>query len=177
MARQRKRVELKDPNAMRNVALKCGYGLNGLQVDQARCIELLREAADLGYPAAQYQLGNYYDNGEMGLELNEGEALKYSKEAAERGHDVARHNLGCEEFRSDNHLAAMRHFRLSASGGAKWTIDSLILCFENGLLHHDVLAKTLHLFYRSRAEMKSEDRDKYTAYLKMTGKYKEEYDL
>ena len=36
-------------------------------------------------------------------------------------------------------------------------------------LHHGDLAETLLAFYRSRAEMKSEDRDQYISYLKMSG--------
>ena len=36
-------------------------------------------------------------------------------------------------------------------------------------LHHGDLAETLLAFYRSRAEMKSEDRDQYISYFKMSG--------
>ena len=38
------------------------------------------------------------------------------------------------------------------------------------------LAETLRAFYCSRAEMRSEDRDKHIAYLKMTEKYNETYE-
>ena len=177
LAPLRKRVELKDPEALFNIALHYGEGGLGLQVDQVKCIELLRESADLGFPDAQYQLGNYYDDGEMGLERNEAEALKYWKKAAEGGDLDARHNLGGIEFRSDNHLAAMRHWRLAASGGFKKSMGALILCFEDGFLRHDDLAETNRAFYRSRAEMKSEGRDQYIKHLKETGQYGAGYDL
>ena len=171
----RKRVELKDPDALCSIALKYGHGRFGLSVDQRKCIELLRESASLGFPAAHYQLGAFCFCGHVGLEQNEEEALKYYQQAAESGDVAARHNLGGIEFRSDNHLAAMRHFRLSASGGFKHSVGGLIACFEDGFLHHADLAETLQAFYRARAEMKSEDRGKYIKHLKRTGEYREEY--
>ena len=176
LARLSKRAELKDPEALYNIAMNYGDGGLGLPVDQAKCIELLRESADLGFPDAQYNLGKYHHFSEMGLEQNEEEVLGYCEKAAERGDVQARHNVGGIEFRSDNHLAALRHFRLSASAGFKPSVNSLIARFEVGMLRRGDLAETLQAFYRSRAEMKSEDRDKYIAYLKKVGEYKEEYE-
>jgi TPR repeat protein len=176
LAQLRKRVELKDRLALRNMALNHGLGDLGLPVDQAKCIELLHRSAALGFPAAQYQLGNFYRDGMMGLRRNEKEELKYHKEAAEGGHLVARHNLACAEVKNGNHIAAMRHSRLSASGGYWRSMGALIGCFQEGFLQHEDLAKTLRAFYRARAEMKSDDRDEYIKHLKRTGEYDEEYD-
>jgi hypothetical protein len=113
----------------------------------------------------------------MGLEQNEEEGDKYWKEAAEGGYLVARHHLGNKEIGNGNNVAAMRHWRLSASGGYRRSMDNLIACFEEGLLHHGNLAESLRAFYRSRDEMKSEGRNQYIAYLKSTGKYHEAYDF
>ena len=113
----------------------------------------------------------------MGLERNKEEALKYWEKSAEGGDVHSRHNLGCTAIENGDAVAAMRRWRLSASGGFRISMKSVLLCFEDGLLHHGDLAETLQAFYRARAEMKSEDRDKYIAYLKMTGEYNEEYDL
>ena len=55
-------------------------------------------------------------------------------------------------------------------------MKTLIVCFEIGILHHDDLAETLQAFYRSRFEMKSEDRDLYIKHLKMIGEYETEYE-
>ena len=176
LAPLRKRVEFKDPVAMFNIAMHYGEGDLGLPVNQAKCIELLREAADLGSPDAQYQLGCYYDNGEMGLEQNEEEALKYWKKAAEGGHVQAQNNLGAIEDGRGDDVAAMRHWRLSASGGSRRSVTNLIICFEDGLLQHKDLAETLQAMYCARAEMKSEDRDKFIEHLKKNGKYRAEYE-
>ena len=177
MARLHKRAELKDSLALHNLALKHGFGGLGLPVDQKKCVDLLREAADLGCLAAQYQLGNFHKNGNMGLEQNEKEIRICFEKAAKGGHVYAWHNLGCSEHRHENDVAATRDFRLSASGGLRMSMVNLIKRFEIGWLHHGDLAKTLQAYYRSRAEMKSKDRDQYIEHLKRTGEYKEEYGL
>jgi TPR repeat protein len=176
LPRLMKRVELKDPQALFCVAMAYKNGHYGLPVDQIKCLDLMRRSAGLGTQEAQYQLETFHRFGEMGLEQNEEEAHKYLEKAAEGGFMFARHNLGIVEFRSGNEVAAMRHLRLSASAGFRTSMEPLIDCFEKGLLRHGDLAETLQAMHLSRAEMKSEDRDKYISYLKMTGKYKGDYD-
>ena len=174
LVRLSKRVERRDRQAMCNMAVMYRYGDLGLPVDQVKCIDLLRQSAGLGLPDAQCKLGSFHCNGEMGLEHNEEEAVKYWEKAAEGGHVLARHNLGSVD---NECVAAMRHWRLSASMGYRNSMEALIEdCFENGLLHHRDLAETLQAMYRARAEMKSADRDAYIEYLKRTGEYKKEYD-
>ena len=176
----RNRAEENDPGALRNIAMAYGFGEYGLPVDQAKCIALLRQSADLGHPGAQFNLGAFHYEGGMGLERNREKGHQYYKEAAEGGHVVARHYLGFAIAMNANGdgvgVAAMRHWRLAASGGYKKSMKTLIRCFEDGFLYHGDLAETLQAMYLARAEMKSEDRDKYIAHLKRTGKYKEEYD-
>ena len=173
LARGYKRIQLKDPNATLSLAMKCGFGLHGLS---DLFIDLIREAADLGFPPAQYQLGCYHDYGSMGLEQNEKEGRKYYEKAVEGGHILSLHNLGCILNASGNHVAAMRHWRLAASGGSTCSMDDLIECFEEGFLHHSDLAATMQVMYRSRAEMKSDHRDQYIKHLKKTGEYEDYLD-
>ena len=176
LARTRKRAELKDPSALYNLAMKYGSGKNGLSVDQAKCIELLRESAGLGFPDALYQLGAFYATGMMGLEQNKEKGFKNFKEAAKEGDVFARHNIGVLEKEAGDFVASMSHWRLSAAGGYRKSMGALISRFEYGFLHHGDLAETLQAFYRSRAELKSKDRDEYIKHLKMTGNYLEEYE-
>ena len=121
----------------------------------------------------------------MGLEQNEEEARKYWEKAADGGYVRAWHDLGFTEMRRDSGciedalsdvVAGMRHFRLSALGGHRFSVDTLIGWFEEGYLRHEDLAETVQAFYRARSEMKSGDRDQYIAHLKRTGKYKKCYD-
>ena len=76
------------------MAVNHGHGRLGLPVDHAKCMELLRQSADLGFRNAQYNLGIFYEAGEMGLEQNEAEAVKNWMEAAEGGHVLSRNSLG-----------------------------------------------------------------------------------
>ena len=176
VARRRKRVDLKDPIALRNMAAICANGHNGLAVDEAKCIDLLRQSANLGLPDAQFKLGTFLHTGSMDLEKNEKEGITYWQKAAEGGNLSSRHKLGCLEGVNGDYAAAIRHWRLAASAGYRKSMDSLVVCFEEGLLHHGDLAETLQVFYRSRDEMKSDGRDQYITYLKMKGEYKEEYE-
>ena len=172
LGRLRTRVERNDPQALNNLAMHYIYGQFGLSMDRAKGIDLLRQSAGLGCTKAQAQLGDFHHGGSMGLEQNEEAAFKYFKEAAEGGRLLSRHNLGCATSPGD----AMRHWRMSASGGYRKSMRALIECFEEGSLHHNDLAETLQAMYRARAEMKSDDRDKFMAYLKRTGEYREEYE-
>jgi hypothetical protein len=177
VAQRRKRVKYNDPCAMHNLALDHGFGRHGLPVDQAKCIDLLRQSAGLDFPPAQYQLGAFHYTGDMGLEQSEEEAIKCWEKAAEGGDVHALHNLGCIEHDNGDNVAAMHHWRLSASEGFRFSMGRLIECFEKGLLHHGELAETIQAMYYARAELKSEDRDKYIEHLKMRGEYDEGFDV
>ena len=177
LARLSERVKRNDPVALCNLAMEYGYGDLGLPVDPTKCIDLLRQSAGLGYPDAQHQLGNFYRTGDMGLEEDQEEAMRHFKEAGEGGFLSSLYNLGCCQVESGDHVAGMRHWRLSASGGYRTSMENLIVSFQRGWLYHDDLAETLQAFYRSRAEMRSEDRAKFIEHLKKTGQYEEEYDL
>ena len=175
IARLSKRIDRKNPKDLCDMALAHGYGQGGLPLDQAKCIDLLRQSGDLGYPLAHYKLACFHDAGAMGLEQNEEEANKYYKEAAEGGHVHSRHNIGNKEGRNGNHVAAMLHFRLAASQGSKSSMSTLLDYFEGGLLHHGDLADTLQAFYVAKADRKSNDRDMFLRHLIMTGEYEERF--
>ena len=157
------------------MALWYGEGEHGLPVDQAKCIDLLRESAGLGDPLAHLKLGTFYHNGEMGLKKDDEKARIHWEKAAESGYLIARHHLGCAEAINGDFVAAMRHWRLSASGGHRGSMDNLIECFENGDLHHSDLAETLQAMYLAKAELNSEGRDEYIKHLKKTGEYDKDY--
>ena len=163
----RKRTERKDPTALRHLAMAYRFGGHGLSVDQAKCIDLLRESADLGDPDAQCKLGLYHNNGQLGLEQNTEEAAKYWEKAAEGGNVFAQHSLGCKKYNSGDVIAAMRHWRLSTSGGFKPSMKFLIDCFKIGSLRHGDLAETMRAFYRSRAELTNEGRNQCIAYFEI----------
>jgi len=176
LAQTRKRVELKDPQALCNMGGDYGSGRLGLPEDQIKCIDFLRQSADLGCLGALFQLGDLHRLGMMGLEKNEEEALQYWEKAAEGGCVVSGHYIASIERKNGDHVASLRHWRLSASGGLKASTGALINRFEDGLINHGDLAETLQAFYLARDEMKSEDRDQFIKHLKLKGEYEEDYD-
>ena len=171
LARQRKRIELKDPDALLSTALGHGLGMLGLPVDETKCVELLNESVALGFPGAHYQLGAFHATGAMGFQRNKEEADRCFEKAADGGHLTSRHNLGYSEYENGDPAAAMRHWRLSASGGLRGSMKPLISSFQNGWLHHRDLAETLQAMYCARSEMKSESRNEWIKHLKETGQY------
>ena len=177
LSRLIKRVKIKDPKALHSMAMHFFHGRLGLPLDPAKCIDLMRQAADLGNAVSQYQLATFHRTGEMGLEQSVEKERKYMEKAAEGGYLMARYNLGVAEHNKGNRPGAMHHLRLSAAGGAKWSMDSMIAYFEYGLLRHADLSETLQSAYSARAELKTNGRDQYIAHLKETGEYEAEYEM
>jgi len=173
---KRKRAERKDPRALHDIALDYGHGWHGMPMDHAKCIDLMRQSADLGFLCALSQLGNYHHGGEMGLKPNREEAIKWWEKAAEGGDFNARHNLGIMAMKDGDDFASMCHWRLSAAAGYRHSMECLIICFEDGWLLHADLAEAVQAFFLARAEMRSDNRDQYIQHLKKTGEYKVEYD-
>ena len=68
-------------------------GLNGVAVNRTEAARCFRRAAELGYVAAQYELGNCYYKGD-GVAVDFAEAVKWFRKAAEREIAPARAVLG-----------------------------------------------------------------------------------
>ena len=61
--------------------------------DDAEAVRWYRLAAEQGHAAAQFTLGNMYDEGE-GVPEDDAEAVRWYRLAAEQGHAAAQFNLG-----------------------------------------------------------------------------------
>ena len=124
-----KRVEAKDAGAMCVLADQYYHGDLGLLQDQEKAMELWTQAADLGLSKAHFHLGAYYHAG------GDSKKEKFHYEAAAMaGHEDARYNLGCMESQSGNMGRAVKHWIIAASAGDYCAINSLILCFQGGLV-------------------------------------------
>jgi hypothetical protein len=158
-----KRVEANDSGAISQLASYYLHGLNGVQQDQTRGVELFAKAAELGFSKAHYHLGGLY---------HEGGYLKKAKfhyeAAAMAGHEVARHNLGIMEANSGNMERAVKHWTIAASGGCYQSMQHLITSFEKGHVSRESINSTLAAYNNSCAEMRSEARD---AFFQMVTKY------
>jgi len=76
--------------AQANMAFLYKWG-HGVKQDQARAVELYREAAKHDVPSAQVQLGNSYEYG-LGVARDEAEAIKWYQKAAAHGNTYAQVN-------------------------------------------------------------------------------------
>jgi TPR repeat protein/ABC-type uncharacterized transport system substrate-binding protein len=85
----------------------------------------LSKASDLGYAAAQANLGSFYATGRGGLAKDDDEALRLFRLAAEQGDALGYNNLGFfyETGRGGlpkDDSEAVRHYKLAADGGDSW---------------------------------------------------------
>ena len=103
--------------------------------DYATALKVWRPLAALGNPAAQFNLGLMYDNGQ-GVAQDYAEAVKWYSLAAVQGDAQAQYNLG---YMYDNGLGTVRNYpeavkwyRLAAAQGDARAQAVLALMYANG---------------------------------------------
>lgn len=103
--------------------------------DYATALRIWRPLADLGNPAAQFNVGLMYDNGH-GVAQDYAAAVKWYRLAAAQGDAQAQYNLG---FMYDNgqgtardYAEAAKWYRLAAAQGDPRAQDSLGQLYANG---------------------------------------------
>lgn len=97
--------------------LSCAYrsGLHGLQRDEPLAVDLMLEAAEEGYPEAQFTLGNCYRNAECSVYKSDEDARYWYTLAAKQGHAIAEHNLALMYEEECNFEEFIRLEKMSAS--------------------------------------------------------------
>jgi hypothetical protein len=161
-----KRVNVQDGGAMCELAKYYYHGLEGLQQDRTKAIELFTRAAKLGSSSAHHYLGVHYDKGG-----NLKKAKFHFEAAAMAGHELTRHNLASLEGKSGfvGRLRAMKHLMIGASSGCYTAMHFMQKAFEQGLISRDEIDSILTAYNNSCAEMRSEARD---AYMRDFGDYR-----
>jgi TPR repeat protein len=149
-------VEVNDPTSTYLLANSYYNGLNGLQQDRTKAIELYAKAADLGHSEAHCNLANIY---RQGGDLKK--AKFHLEAAAMAGDDVARFHLGIMEANSGNMERAVKHFTIAASAGCFGAMDYLRIGFEEGAISRESIDSTLAAYNNSCAELRSKARDAY----------------
>jgi TPR repeat protein len=130
-----KRAEANDPASIYLLACYYHMGLNGIQQDHTKAMELYAKAADLGCSMAHNNLGVIY--------YNEGKYKKskfHSEAAAMAGDDVARTNIGIMEANSGNMDRAVEHWKIAALAGYYHAMHHLIILFEKGAVCRELIA-------------------------------------
>ena len=151
-----KRVEANDADSICMLADSYYQGLNGLQQDQTKAMELYARAITLGCSEAHGKLGGiYHEGGDMK------KAKFHCEAAAMAGHEVARFNLGSMEDNSGNMERAIKHWAIGASAGCYRAMHALITFFKQGIGSRESIDSTLAAYNASSAEMRSEARDAF----------------
>jgi len=155
-----KRVEVNDAGAIYMLAHNYYLGLQGLQQDRTKAIELFTKSADLRSSMAHCNLGGIYDNGG-----DMKKAMFHFEAAAMAGHEGARYSLACCEKDLGNAERAIEHLRIAASAGCFEAMHVLIKNCEpfeeDSFVNRESIDTTLAAYNNSCAEMRSESRDAY----------------
>jgi len=99
-------------------------------------VDVLKQAANLGYAPAQFYLAKLYEGGDAGLAKDVAEARRWTERAAENGDRKAMHNLALYYFEGTggpkNTTLAAQWFRRAADLGLVDSQYNLARLFEGG---------------------------------------------
>jgi TPR repeat protein len=152
-----KRVEANDAGAMFAMGSDYHHGRRqGIRQDQAKAMELWKQAAKLGNSQACYNLALIY---KRGGDLKK--AKFHYETAAMAGNETARYNLGTMEAQSGDRERAVKHWMIAASAGDYTAMHALQTFYEQGAVSRNAIDSTLTVYNNSCAEMRSEARDAY----------------
>lgn len=101
--------------------------LNTLPEDLPEALMACETAAKSGNPQAQFELGNFYYQGQL-AERDLAQALQWFEQASLQGHAEAQHSLGMMFFRGEgipaNNVQAYVVLKMAAVNGAEDAFDS-----------------------------------------------------
>ena len=158
----KKRMEADDAQAMCELGVLYSEGIHGFPQDWDKALELWHRAAELGYTASYFILGNAYFYG-RGVEKSEKKAMHYWGLAATGGVVEARHNLGIIEYRVGNMDRALKHYMIAVELGYADSLKQIKELYKDGHATKDDYAKALKAYQAYLSEIKSDDRDKAAA--------------
>eukprot|EP00979_Chaetoceros_neogracilis_P002190 scaffold383_cov229-Chaetoceros_neogracile.AAC.7 len=162
--RLKKRAEGNDTQAMLNLGNHYQRGTKGLRQDHAKALELYHKSAKLGNHSAHYYLSVCYHNGDT-VEKDTRKVTYHAQLAAMAGNVKARYDLGCDEHNAGNMDRAYKHWMISANDGYDLSMKEIQEGYQSGFVTKDDYEKTMWAYGNLIDEMKSDDRDRYAAYL------------
>ena len=159
----KKRMEVDDAEAIRNLGCYYYNGSHGFPKDHAKASELWHRAAELGHAEAYYNIGIAYDLGN-GVGRDENKALYYWELAAMGGNEISRHNLGAKEGQAGNMDRALNHLMIAAGFGENDSLENIKQMFMDRDATKDDYAKALRSYQAYLVEIKSPQRDEAAAF-------------
>jgi TPR repeat protein len=141
------------PEAQFILGCRYFYGDEFLANDQAKAVELFRQAAEAGHPFAQHNLGVAYQHGLGGLPVDAKEAVKLFLRAAEQDAERAKLYLGqaydAGEGVEKNRAEALKWFRSGASQGDLDSLTRLAALTLEGVAGPDKVEEGLKLYFEA----------------------------
>ncbi len=112
-------------------------GVRKIEAGDRSGVEILKRAANGGYPAAQFYLSKMFESGKGGVKQDMPEARRWSERAANGGDPRAMHNLALYYFKGEggarNSTTAATWFRKAADLGLVDSQFNLAQLYESGL--------------------------------------------
>ena len=142
-----KRVEVNDAGAIYVLGNDYHHGKLGLQRDQAKAIELWKQAAALGSSKAHYRLGNSYREG--------GDSKKaqfHYEAAAMAGHEAARCNLGNMELDKSRNMKRAERYLMKERAVKHYKIAPIFAAARLNIAHTINRIICLHIYYSMNDE-------------------------
>lgn len=155
-----------DAVAAHNLATFYTHGNYGVEINEAKALELLQYAANLGNRDSMVRLAIVYHFGELGENESINKAKEYANEAINKG-KVSAHTLLAVFQLGEGHIElATRHWCLAAEAGEVESMKLLWDQFYRGELSKDQLERTLRRHKETLDEMNSEDRERWRGWKK-----------
>jgi len=161
--RLKKRMKAGDAQAMYNLGYYYSDGIYGYPQDYTKALELHHRAAELGCVDAYGNIALAYCNG-IGVEVNMEKARHYYELGSMKGDPTARYNLGVMEVHLDNTDRALKHYMIAVRGGDSASLNEIKRLYSNGNATKDDYTKALQSYQEYLSEIKSDQRDKATAF-------------
>jgi len=161
--RMKKRVEANDAQAMVELGTCYQLGMEGLRQDHSKALELYHKSTKLGNHFAHFNLSDCYQNGDIGGKDTR-KATYHRELGAMAGCVHARYNLGCDEHDAGNMDRAYKHWIISTNDGCDSSMKQVQEGYKSGFVTKDDYAKTTRAYGNSIDEMKSDDRDRSSAF-------------
>jgi len=159
---ERCRAENGDAEAINRIGSYYLNGSYGFLLNHAKALELWRQAVDLGFARALFNVANCYWFG-RGVEVDTKKAKHYYELAAMKGHASSRNELGVFEVEAGNMDTALKHFMIAARGGDSNSMKNIKDLYENGDATKEDFAKALRSYQEYIDEIRSPQRDEAAA--------------
>ena len=154
-----------DAHAATSLADKFMHG-EGITQDVVKAMELFHFAADKGSGYGNFVLGTANAYGMHGVAVDLEKARMFAERAVKVDFIPARKILALLEAKEGNAVLAFRHYRLGAEAGCKGHMDTLWKWFYQGKISKDILENTLRKYHQACDNMDSEERERYSAWMK-----------